>query len=169
MYRPITRPRMSGAEPSWTVELAAVFRVSRMSPVGTSMARNSQNEGISAVTTSSRPNANAAVTSSRSPGLLRRAASSAPASAPAANTAEATPNAVAPVWNTCRDMSALVTWKFIPKVATKKISTIGISSCGPGPHVGEALAELAPAAGAPAPPACSSPGRISLRLVSTAP
>ena len=55
-------------------------------------------------------------------GRPRRAASSAPPRAPTANTAEAKPNAPAPVWNTSRDISALVTWKFIPNVATKKIS-----------------------------------------------
>ena len=64
------------------------------------------------------------------PGRPRRAASSAPPSAPTANTAEARPNAPAPVWNTCRDISALVTWKFMPKVATKKTSTIDIHRLG---------------------------------------
>ena len=68
MYRPITRPRMSGVVPSWTVEFAAVLKVSRVRPVGTSRTRNSQNYGISAVSISSTPNANAAVTSSRRPG-----------------------------------------------------------------------------------------------------
>ncbi len=64
------------------------------------------------------------------PVLLRLAATSAPISAPSANTAEAMPNRPAPVSNTTRDISAVVTWKFIPKVAMKKTSTIVISRSG---------------------------------------
>ena len=40
------------------------------------------------------------------------------------------PNAPAPVWNTPRDISAFVTWKFIPKVETKKIRISVIHSVG---------------------------------------
>ena len=40
------------------------------------------------------------------------------------------PNAPAPVWNTVRDISAVVTWKFMPKVETKKIRISGIHSVG---------------------------------------
>src|SRR5262249_53776115 len=129
-YNPITRPRISAVVPSWVAELAAVVKVSSTTPIGNSTARNIQNDGISALSTSSAPNVNAVVSSSRAPARLRRAASSAPASAPAANTVEPSPNAPAPVWYTRRDIRAFVTWKFIPNVATKNTSTISVHRLG---------------------------------------
>ena len=50
-----------------------------------------------------------------------------------ANTADAIPNAPAQAWNTSRDISALVTWKFIPNVDTKKTHANGIHSSGLAP------------------------------------
>ena len=108
--------------PSWVAELAVVVNISSATPVGTSRARNDQYVGISPAATSSTPKASAVVSISRMPGRARRAASSAPPSAPTAKAAEASPNAAAPVWNTPRDIRAVVTWKFMPNVATKNIS-----------------------------------------------
>src|SRR5579875_2943280 len=83
-YRPMTRPRMSGVVASCMAELAAVVKVMTASPTGTSSTRKDQNAGISPSATSIRPKAADVPSSSPRPGLARRAASSAPASAPAA-------------------------------------------------------------------------------------
>ena len=111
-------------------EFAAVENVSRARPVGTSMIRYDQKSGIRPVVTSRTLNAAAVLSRSVIVGRARRAAISAPVSEPTASTADARPNRPAPVWNTWRDISALVTWKFMPKVATKKISTMVIHSAG---------------------------------------
>ena len=130
MYRPITRPRITAVVPSCMVELVAVVSVSSVSPVGISMIRKARKSGIRPVRISNTLNAIEVTSSSPSVGRPRWAAISAPPRAPSANTAEAIPNAPAPVWNTPRDISALVTWKFIPKVETKKIRISVIHSVG---------------------------------------
>jgi hypothetical protein len=121
---------MDAAVPSWVEELAAVVNMSTARPVGTRATRNDQKPGIIPVPISSTLNASDVTSSSRRLGRARRAATSAPPSAPTAKAADAIPNAPAPVWNTSRDISAMVTWKFIPNVATKNISTSGIHSAG---------------------------------------
>ena len=86
--------------PSCVAEFAAVVKLSSVRPVGTSSTRNDQKYGISPPAISNTLNANDITSSTGMVGLPRRAASSAPPSAPSANTAEASPNAPAPVWNT---------------------------------------------------------------------
>src|SRR5439155_22877409 len=51
-YRPITRPRISAVVASWVAELAAVVKVSSTAPTGNSTARNIQNDGFIAHSTS---------------------------------------------------------------------------------------------------------------------
>jgi hypothetical protein len=78
------------------------------------------------------------------------------------------PNEPAPVWNTPRDISAVVTWKFIPNVETKKMRISVIHSCGRARTYCSASRNWPLARGARA-ARCSSSGRMSFRLISTAP
>src|SRR3954464_4839201 len=90
-YNAITRPRITGETDNCTLVLAAVDSVSVKNPNGTRTAKNVQYDGISAATTSSTPDAAAAMNTNRRAGLPRRADASAPSREPNAYVAEIRP------------------------------------------------------------------------------
>lgn len=75
-----------------------------------------QNVGASAAAAEKIVKPMSAPNSTRSRGRARRADSSAAESEPIAITDPSSPYSLAPRWNTVVDMSAMVIWKFIPKV-----------------------------------------------------
>ena len=79
---------------------------------------------MSAAIVAKTPNAIVAPMTSRSRGCSRRAASRAPASEPIAMIEPSRPYSPAPLWNTSRAMSAVVTWKLRPNVPTMPTMTI---------------------------------------------
>src|SRR5450756_2397139 len=112
----MTRPRMAGSTLSWTIEFAVVNTVSAVSPTGMSRTANQMYEGASAAAAEATANAAKDTRRMRRRGFGRRAESSAADKDPTAMMEPSSPYAPAPLWNTAVAMSAVVIWKFIPKV-----------------------------------------------------
>jgi len=126
----ITRPRISGAEPSWTVLLAVAIQVMLKKPTGTSATAASS--GLATIASSSEVSPKAATDprSRRLVGLARLAVASAPTTEPQAIIEASTPYRLGPPWKLKRASSGRATRKFRPSVATTPVSRMVQRSVG---------------------------------------
>src|SRR6478735_1736844 len=130
MYRLITRPRSSGELASCTDELPSVLKVTEMNPMATSSTANGMNQGVSPSRINPSPTPVAERNSTDKVAEVRRAATSAPTTEPAAITVFNSPYTLAPASKTSLVYADRMIAKLYPKVPTKKTSTIGQSSAG---------------------------------------
>ncbi len=94
----ITRPRISGADPSCTVVLAVEIQAMLKNPIGSSTIAASTGLSRNAITSELTPKPTIDHSSRRCEGLPRLAAVSAPATEPAAITEASTPYRLGPPW-----------------------------------------------------------------------
>ncbi len=95
-YNPMTRPRISGREFSWSVELPVIMNTMDASPIGTSRTSSDHSVGATATSTVADPNTTEATARRRGLGSRWRVMRSAPRSEPTPITDSSVPSSPAP-------------------------------------------------------------------------